>query len=80
MLSAHTLSNGNNCLASFLFNVVILWLTEAIFADNTVYGRGGDTHGAGQGEDILGHAAAPEVCRNILPRAVRGCLPACCLA
>lgn len=37
MLSAHTLSNGNNCLTSFLFNVVILWLTETAFAGNTYH-------------------------------------------
>lgn len=49
MLSAHSLSNGNNCLTSFLFNVVILWLTEMAFAGNTIYGRGCDMHGASPG-------------------------------
>lgn len=72
MLSARTLSNANNCLTSFLFNVVILRLTEMTFAGNTIYGRSGDTHGAGKRESILGHAAARAVCRNILPGAARG--------
>lgn len=37
MLSARTLSNGNNCLTSFLFYVVILWLTKTAFSGNTYH-------------------------------------------
>lgn len=42
MISAHTLSNGNNCLTFFLFNVVTLWPTEMPFAGNTIYSHSCD--------------------------------------
>lgn len=53
MLPAHTLSNGNNCLTSFLFNAVILWLRGTAFAPGLPF-----TAVASLGDGVLGHTAA----------------------
>ena len=80
MLSAHTLSNRNNCLTSFLFNVVILWLTEMVFAANACHlqRRLWDTQGWPRGRAFRATQQPQQQTEASFTEQAVGCLPARC--